>query len=278
MPSFEIKGRGKESGRNRARIYSAANENAARQLAEIDGTTVEEIVELPPDLPTERQLDYAKDLGIAIPVGATKNDVSDLISMKVDGDKQATERHMDFARKYGIEVSRYIGKRALFDQIQAALIAPGREKELVSWFTYRVYRELVNGADDAPIKDPDDPKIQAIAGQLDGDEAVIKSVRRYAGRELIWFGEWTSPDGCVQTGGSNRTAAYKQASSLLRDKIGIPARRTENASAKQSTQQGNIRGKQTANDSKGCLSVIVLAPIVSFGFVAAIAWLSEFIA
>lgn len=160
MPIYEIKGNGKDSGRKRTRVYSAANEDAARQLAEVDGTTVEEIVELPPDPPTEHQLDYAKDLGIAIPVGATKNDVSDLISMKLDKDKPATERHRGFARRYGIEVSNYIGKRALFDRIQAALIAPGREKELVPWFTYRIYRELVNGADGAPIQGPDDPLIQ----------------------------------------------------------------------------------------------------------------------
>ena len=226
MPNYEIKGKGTDSGRKRTRIYSAENEDIARQLAEVDGTTVEELIELPPDPPTERQLDYAKDLGIAIPVGATKNDVSDLISMKLEKDKPTTERHREFARRYGIEVSCHIGKRALFDRIQAALIAPGREKELLSWFTYRVYRELINGNDTAPIEGPDNPIIQEIAGQLENDEAVIKSVRRYTGRELIWFGEWTSQDGVAQTGGSNRTAAYKKASSLLNEKIGTSTRDT----------------------------------------------------
>jgi hypothetical protein len=278
MPNYEIKGKGKDSGRKRTRIYSATNEDAARQLAEIDGTTVEELVELPPDLPTERQLDYAKDLGIAIPVDATKGDVSDLISMYLDEDKSATERHREFAKRFGIEVSRYIGKRDLFDRIQADLIAVGRERELLSWFTYRVYRELVSGADDAPIGGPDDPVIQEIAGQLESDEAVIKSVRRYTGRELIWFGEWTSPDGFVQTGGSNRTAAYKRASSLLRDKAGIPTRSSGIAGVKENSPQRSIGGKQIAKEPKGCLSVIALALILPLGFVAGIAWLGEFIA
>lgn len=278
MPSYEIKGKGKDSGRKRTRIYSAANEDAARQLAEVDGTTVEGIVELPPDLPTERQLDYAKDLEIAIPVGATKDDVSDLISMKLDRDKPATERHIGFARRYGIEVSRHIGKRALFDRIQAALVAPGREKELVSWFTYRVYRELVNGADGAPVKGPDDPIIQEIASQLEGDEAVIKSIRRYTGRELIWFGEWASPDGFVKTGGSNRTAAYKKASSLLRDKAGISTRCPETLAQSKVRNSGISEENKPHKEPKGCLSVIVLAPIVPLGFIAAIAWLREFFA
>lgn len=277
MPSYEIKGKGKDSGRKRTRVYSAMNEDAAKQLAEIDGTTVEEFVELPPDPPTERQLEYAKDLGIAIPVDATKGDVSDLISMNLDEDKPASERHREFARRFGIEVSRYIGKRDLFDRIQAALIATGRENELVSWFTYRVYRELVNGADGAPIEGPDNPIIQEIAGQLESDEAVIKSVRRYAGRELIWFGEWTSPEGFVQTGGSNRTAAYKRASSLLRDKARISTRSPGNSGAKKNPPQRSIGEKQIAKESKGCLSVIVLALILPLGFVAGIAWLGELI-
>ena len=137
MMRYEIKGKGKDTGRKRKRVYMAKNEQDAIQLAEDDGTIIEEIKELPPDPPTERQLDYAKDLGIAIPPDATDDDVSNLISMKVNRDKPATERHIGYARGYGIEPSRYIGKKSLFDQIQAALNIPGREKDLASWFTFR---------------------------------------------------------------------------------------------------------------------------------------------
>lgn len=278
MPRYEIKGKGKDSGRKRTRVYSAMDEDAARQLAEIDGTIVEELVKLPPDPPTTRQLEYAKDLGIAIPVDATKGDVSDLISMNLDEDKPASELHREFARRFGIEVSRYIGKRDLFDRIQAALIATGREKELASWFTYRVYRELVNGADSTSIGGPDNPIIQEIAGQLESDEAVIKSVRGYTGRELIWFGEWTSPDGFVQTGGSNRTVAYKTVSSLLRDKARISTHSLGHAGAKKNSPQRSVGHKQIAKEPKGCLWVIVLPLILPLGFVAGLAWLGEFIA
>jgi len=130
MPSYEIKGKGKDAGRKRRRIYSATNETEARQLAEDDGTLVEAVTELPPEPPTERQLDYARDLGISIPANATKNDLSDLISLKVDRDKPATERHKQFGKLYGLEFTDYIGKKALFNRIQAALIVPGREKDL----------------------------------------------------------------------------------------------------------------------------------------------------
>jgi hypothetical protein len=45
MPSYEIQGKGKESGRKRTRVYVAGNEEAAKRLAEADGTDVEEIME-----------------------------------------------------------------------------------------------------------------------------------------------------------------------------------------------------------------------------------------
>lgn len=278
MMQYEIKGKGKDTGRKRKRVYIAKNEQSAIQLAEADGIIIDEIKELPPDPPTERQLDYAKDLGIAIPPDATKDDVSNLISIKVNKDKLATERYIGFARRYGIDPSRYVGKKALFDQIQAALIIPGKEKDLTSWFIFRVYRELVNGADDAQIKNPDDPIIQEIANQLESDEKFIKSVRRYEGRDLIWFGEWTTPDGYMITGGSNRTEAYKTASSLLREKVGIPVKSTRNTSPNQEKQPSNEGTKQIKKEPKGCLPVIALVMIVPLGFYFFISWLRQFIA
>lgn len=170
--------------------------------------------------PTERQLSYAQDLGILIPNGATKNDVSNLIDMKLDNDKPATDRHRSLAKIFGVEPPSIIGKKALFDLIQYNLVKPGKEKEMLSWFAYRVYRELVHGDDDAAIAGPSDPAIQNIVAQLENNKDVIKSVRRYAGRDLIWFGTFTSSDGYTHNGGSNRTAAYKKINALLKQSLG----------------------------------------------------------
>lgn len=272
MPSFEIKGKGKDTGRKRRRIYTAPNEEEAMKLAESDGTLVEEISEIPPEPPTERQLEYARDLGISIPANATKDILSDLISLKVDRDKPATERHKKFGRMYGLEFTDYIGKKALFNRIQATLVAPGREKELLSWFTFRVYRELANGGESAPISGPDDTVIQEIANELVADEKIIKSVRRYEGSELIWFGEWTSHDGYVHTGGSNRTAAYKQASSLLKQRAKFPEKPQKRST---SSVERKSRKANATSESKGCLSVVALAiPAVAL----TAAWIGELFA
>lgn len=274
MPSYEVRGKGKDTGRMRRRIYSAPNETEAKQLAGADGTLVEEITEIQPDQPTERQLDYARDLGISIPANATKDDLSDLISLKVDGDKPATERHKNFGRMYDLEFTNHIGKKALFNRIQAALVAPGRERELLSWFTFRVYRELAGGSENAPISGPDDPIIQEIANELAADEKIIKSVKRYEGSELIWFGEWTSPEGSAHTGGSNRTAAYKQASSLLKQRTSFPKKPQERSS---SSVQERSRNANTKSESKGCLSVVVIALAIPAVALTA-AWIGELFA
>lgn len=271
MPSYEIQGKGKDTGRKRRRVYSAPTEEDARKLAEADGTLVEVVNEIPPEPPTERQIEYARDLGISIPPNATKDDLSDLISLKVDRDKPATERHKAFGRNYGLDFTNYIGKKALFNRIQAALIAPGREKQLLSWFTFRVYRELAGGAENAPINGPSDPIIEEIASQLFSDEKILKSVRRYEGADLIWFGEWTAPDGTVHNGGSNRTAAYKEVAALLKQRAQLP-KGTRKISQPSAQRSGRVA--VAANESKGCLSVIALAialPVLAYSFV----WLGE---
>lgn len=281
MPRYEVIGKSKVSKRRRKRIYSAINEQEARQLAEsddtfIDGAFIEEIVELPPEPPTERQLDYARDLGIQIPDGATKNDLSVMISMKVDQDNPATDRHKSFAKKYAVEVSQFIGKKALFDCIQAALITTGREKELVSWFVYRVYRELVKGNNSAPVEGPDDPIVQDIVSQICNDEAIVKSIRRYRGRDLIWFGEWTAPSGRVYKGGSNRTVAYKTISSLLREKIDISSHRVEGIDRRRNEVKQNMSGSNTQtrqSQSEGCLAGMILSFLAIVGVVVEIVWL-----
>lgn len=222
--------------------------------------------------PTERQLEYAKKLGVSISPDLSENDISDLISLKLTKDKASDERHRAFARLYGVECTEYIGKKALFDRIQAELILPGREKKLLSWFAYRVYRELIKGIDDAPIKSPDDPVIVGIAEKFILDEKILKSVRRYEGRDLIWFGEWTAPDGSIHSGGSNRTEAFKQVSLMLKNEIGLAAfsANTHIPSNAIKKSQKKVTGKNS-----GCLSLIVIGlPIITFLFFSA-SWIDK---
>lgn len=254
MAEFEVRGIGRETNRKRKTVYRAYNEDEARQLAEADGTIVESIQMLPDEAATEAQVSYARDLGISIPENATKDELCDLLSCHLEHDKLATERHKSFAKAYQVHHTRFVGKRALFNMIFAALQARGRERELVGWFVYRVYRELVHGATDAPIMGPDDPVIRTVVDELVTDEAVLNSIRRYAGSDLIWFGEWTAPDSSVHRGGSNRTVAYKRTSRLLRDKLHL---QTQSSPAPAHISPGIMRGSANTN-SRSYRYVILL--------------------
>lgn len=253
MPNYEIVGKGRDTGRKRKRIYSAKDHKAAEALAEADGTEVLEISELPPEPPTKRQIEYATDIDIKIPYDITKDELSDLISSTLDHDKPSTERHRSFAQIYGVECTDYLGKKSLFDRIHTVLTKPGSEKDLISWFSFRVYRELVSGSNDAPIDDPRNPIFACIAEELIKDDRIVSSIRRYNGRDLIWFGEWTSPDGYVHTGGSNRTVAYKTVTALLRERLEI-----------KKTSSKSSRSKQKTEKESGCMAVLILSVTISF--------------
>lgn len=171
--------------------------------------------------PTERQLAFADDLGLHIPSDATSEEVSDLISARLEKDKPANERHRSIAGLYGVKFTQFTGKRQLFERIFNAVRRPTHENNLAAWFTYRVYRHLVRGADNVPINGPDDPMIKQIAVQLAADEAALSSIRRYNAQDLLWFGQWTAPDGTLYTGGSKRTASYEKAAALLKERLGV---------------------------------------------------------
>jgi len=174
-----------------------------------------------PSPPTERQLAFASDLGINVPLDATWEEVRDLISAAVDEDIPATERDRSLATLYRVNFTRFTGKRQLFKLILYAVKKPTHENDLAAWFIYRVYCDLVRGTDDIPMIGPDHPTIREIAVQLAADEAALSSVRRYDAQDLLRFGQWTEPDGALYTGGSKRTAAYEKATALLKDKLGV---------------------------------------------------------
>ena len=277
MPTFLVTGLGRDTGRKRQRTFGAKDEVHARSLAEADGTTVQSIERLPDEPATEKQLAYAKDLGISVPAGATKEDVSDLLDARLEHDKPADARHLGFADRYGVRYTQYSGKKALYNRIHAALSQPGREEELTAWFVYRVYRELVEGKDNASIEGPDHSAIQDIAAGLVQDESILKSIRRYRGSELIWFGEWTAPDGTVHTGGSNKTIAYRRAAILLRERVGSELRSASSRAARVGSDHSNEGGMQQKK-RVGCFSVIALLACGLILVVGLVSWFGQLVA
>ena len=166
MPTYEIQGVGIDSGRKRKRVYIAINKDKARQIATVNGTKVEAIVEIPPEPPTEGQLEYAKGVKLHMPEGVTSAELSDLLTNKEEGDELSVERDRVFAERYELEVTQYIGKKSLFDYIQSSVVQPGKERDMLGWFVFCVYRDFVKDKLDAAISSPDDAEIQRVVDIL----------------------------------------------------------------------------------------------------------------
>jgi len=173
---------------------------------------------------TQSQLDYAKKYNFKIPQNATSADLSCLLTIAERRDKPSTERDKEFARIFGVKLnSQYIGKKGLFNCIKWELDDPSRDMDLLCWFIFRVYRGLVEGNINVPIKTPKDQAIKSIAEQFIENDKIMRSIYKYEGMDLIFFGtyiyNWTyEGEDWEKTyyGGSKATTAYKEVSLSLR--------------------------------------------------------------
>lgn len=216
---------------------------------------------------TERQKEYANKLGLEYPDDINIDEMKDLISSHLEKDKIASEHHRSIADYYNVDYTKYTGKKELYERIYHKLNRPTREKELISWFTYRVYRHLVKGDENAEIKSPEHKTIQEITTELLTDESVVKSIKRYEGKDLLWFGEWTSPQGYIHTGGSKNTVAYKKVESLLKENISFESNTSDKIEKQFDTKVSyskNYPNKLGESKKYGCLLItLVIITILS---------------
>jgi len=176
-------------------------------------------VEKPPELATDRQRDYAGALGLAFPADITKSAMSELISKTVDKEGDPDPGLMEFARAHGLDVSPYVGEGALYDRVFRML----PEEDKARFFAYSVYRW---GSDDREGNldcSPQRELIDEVARQLRRNPQALKSLLRYEGRDLRFFGE-TTFEGVPRHGGSENTIAFKEASRLLKEHSSGPQR------------------------------------------------------
>lgn len=166
--------------------------------------------------PTDNQINYARSLGIYIPFGITFNELSDLISNVENNDKFATDRHKSFAEFYGVQYTKNVGKKSLFNRIQYEIFSNNQENYMASWFVFRVYRSLVRGQEDVSIISPDNEIIKDVAVTLLEKSKFLNSLKRYSDSDLRYFGEFTDRQGVTHFGASKTTNAYKLASDELK--------------------------------------------------------------
>ncbi len=216
MPQYKVYGYGEKTNRQRKRIYYAYDEKEAREKALHDETIPETIEMLPEESATDRQISYARSLGKNIDENYTKREASDIISRVVDHDEPACEEIKEIADYFKVEYSQYANEYSLFNSVHNILIQSDKKENVCSWFLSRVYHKLFSNHS-GKSKPPWDPTISEIASEIAQDESVYRSICRYEGDELVFFGEKTFEDGWVHTGGSIQTKAYKRAKELLKN-------------------------------------------------------------
>lgn len=173
--------------------------------------------------PTDKQLAYAKDLGIPVPEWASKSDVSLLITRLVEEkDFSAPNVQLvEFANAKNVVFSGCAGKKYLYNTIFNNL----SDYDKVAFFAFSLYRWLSDDRHGNLETSPLKKMFYDFAKDVIQDDAFMNSLKRYRGADLRLFGEVTIPSGQIVEGGSTRTIAYKKTADFLQSNFNTPLRR-----------------------------------------------------
>lgn len=200
---YQVIGIGKR-GRKKTMLYCCRDEQQAAEKAIRDEIMAPlDIKVIEPEPPTERQLTYAKDLGIVISAAdmenITKEDISCMISRAIGDDsaESPTPALMAMALEQNWQGSAYIGHKRLWHYI----VKTADDKTLAALYIYAVQqyqnRQLIGNM---YIEDKLELFYQ-FAEYAIADPSVLKSIK---GRE---------PDDFIEP--SKNTIAYKAAAEFL---------------------------------------------------------------
>ncbi|MCI5056127.1 MAG: hypothetical protein MRY83_08465, partial [Flavobacteriales bacterium] len=205
-----------------------------------------EIVEIEHDKPSSEQLKYAESLNIKIPPNATKVDVSCLISRVIDNDNKEPNRELiDFAEENGLFFSRYIGKKALYNLIYHNL----SEIDKIAFFVFSVYRYLSGDRMSNLRKHPNKNRFYEIAHLIQDKDQIKKSILRYEGQDLRFFGVITLSNGNEIYGGSIGTYGYKFVADIISEEF---------KTKKTKTLDFETTNNELNQSKKSCFSTLAL--------------------
>jgi len=170
---------------------------------------------------TEKQIAYARKLGLIFPDDINQLEMCDLLDCHLTNQKPANLILVSWASSMLIITTKYVGEDKLLNNISQRLAHRQQKRELIAWFGYWVARDILNAASLASdCSSPFVPLLQNLAAFLEEDEKVTQSICRYRGDSLPHFGERKHSDGAISTGASRRTTAYKRVAELIEGSIG----------------------------------------------------------
>ena len=194
---FEVSGIKPTTGRKNKRTYEAKDEAGALRAAAEDGLQDAEVVRaLEEEPPTERQKECLEGLGVTIPQGACKYDVSAMIGRILDSqdiveeiavskteEKQyvkplesPSEELAIYADKMGLKFSKYISAGNLHGSIALRL----EDRDKAAYFAYCVLCAHSGSEIGNLLESPNKEQIFEFADKTATDEALMRSIN---GRE-----------------------------------------------------------------------------------------------
>lgn len=154
---------------------------------------------------TDLQKDYLKNMDFS---DVCKYDASAILSLKYDYDSVPNPELVLFATECHVKFSYYIGKRALYDLIFNSL----ELKDKIAFFAFCIFRYTSRDRRGNLNSHPYHKLFYDFAENNLTNESFIKSMNKYSGKELRFFGEHPT----YGTGGSKNTIAYKAVMEFLK--------------------------------------------------------------
>lgn len=232
VKKYQGKAKHSSSGRTRSFEISAKDLEGCRLILLQKGFVEPfEIVELPTELATQKQKDFANDLKLAYPLNISKREMSLLISKTMDHESDANPELLQYAINRGIIDTIYIGKRSLYNLIFSSLEA----RDKVAFFLFCVYRYCTDDRYGDLDTHTDKVFFYSLADDLINDSRFMTSMNKYEGQELRYFGTLHVKDAngniVDHPGGSAETIAYQQAVQSLQTKFTLPLRASHTISS-----------------------------------------------
>ena len=125
--------------------------------------------------PSEKQLDYLKDLGVVIPAGITKIDASCMISRATGEDslKSPSASLVALANGFNLQYSAFVGEKELFSLI----VRQKDDRNRAALYVYGVARAMRGVSFGNMLEDPEVDKYYSIADRIVADPALLKSLK-----------------------------------------------------------------------------------------------------
>lgn len=191
---FRIKGKYPGTGRMwTVEIVAWEDEPEDRLIKKAGLTNPYEITRIGLDQPTERQITYAKSLGIFIPHDAAKNDVSILIDRAINHEpicqeKAPTEILDILIKQMGIYIPSYAGEKEMERWFQISMKS---DTEKYAYFAMKVYAQstgknyhFIQDANPAEQK-----RFYDFAREYKDNRSFVESYERYDPSEITIMGK-----------------------------------------------------------------------------------------